>query len=416
MKKYGIFFTMIISLFLHSVSFAQTDVEGWRYYKEIDANDKSEYKTFFLDKEIYRHAKNDLGDIRISNEKNEFIPYYIYNEYLSQKEEIKIKYQSNEILSFIKENNQYTDFKIIPLKEHEDLLGNQLTFDINQARFMKNVTVYGGHDDKKWDFIKNDYLYRTDTAEKLNISLDESYKYDYYRIVFLNDIENTNIKALNLVFDQKKVIYESYQKEENVDFKEALEGRNTTILIENKDRLKINNIKINSEDDYKRDYTISYRDKDGEFRMFGNGEIYQISLKNFHIEENNIHIDEPTNILDTLKIQIHNQDNKPINIEDIAIRYYTDKVVFKGTKGKYKILFNNKLATRPDYDIESYKNYIEKEEQEICKLSTLYQQQNKATDEQKKINYKWMLNIMIIMISIGMILLIIKKSGFKDVE
>lgn len=414
MKKYVSIFSIIIFLLFNIISFAQEDVAGWRYYKEIEVLDKSEYKTFFLDKEVYKHSKNNLGDIRIINEKNEFVPFYIHNEYLAKREETKINYNANEILSFIKENNQYTDFKIIPIKDDEDILGNQLIFDIIKDYFMKNVAVYGGYDSKKWEFIKNDYLYRTDTEEKLSINLDENYKYNYYRIVFLNDIQNTNIKGLNLVFDKKKVIYESYQKEENVEFKEKSEGRYTTIIIDNKDRLKINNIKINSKDDFKREYTLKCKDKDGEAIMVGGGEIYQIKLKSFNIEESNINIDYPTIIPDTINIQINNQDNLPINIEDIKISYYTDKVVFKGTKRKYKILFDNEFVRRPNYDIEDYKNYIEKEDQEICKISTLHEQENKSTEENKQINYKWILNIVIIFISIGMILLIIKKSGLKE--
>lgn len=419
MKKIVIVIMGLLIFHNSIVGFAAENMTGWQYSKEINYNAQNKYKAFFLDEEIYSHAQKDLADIRIINEQNEFVPYYIYNAYLSSENERNIEYVSKHITSFMKKHDQYSDFEMIPQENNVDILGNILALEIDQKNFLRQVDVYGGYDNEKWQFIKTDNIYRTDTVEKLSVNLDQVYKYTYYRIVFKDEVNLLPIKNLKLVFNNQEVVYDNYKKAKKADFKiEQKDGDNRTILLLNNDsHLKINRLKIMSDDHFKRKYDLYYKNNaDKDYTQLTSGEICQLKLQNFKVEKTGIMFNrdsKPYLVADAIKLIIYNKDNKPINIKDIEISYYVDKIIFEDDgSSKYKVLFDNKDAQNPSYDIESYKNYIEKEQQEICVLSNLVQRE--VEKEGYHINYHLVLNIMVVLISIFLIVLIVKKSGFKD--
>ncbi|CAH2214048.1 hypothetical protein [Tepidibacter aestuarii] len=287
MKK--ILVALICILFFSTNSFANENIDDWKFSKEIYHNNDNKYKSFLLDEEIYRYAKDDLLDIRIINDKNEFLPYYVVNKYSKKTKQ--------------------ADFNI---------------------------------------------------------------------------------------------------KQENND---------TIIIINNKDNLNINDIKIISQDDFKRNYDIYYKNnKYEEFQKIDYGNIYKINLENYKEEKNVIKSDLRAGYFlnpDSIKVVIHNKDDRPINIQDIQISYYVDKIVFKkDNRNEYTVLFGNKYSQIPSYDIQSYKDYIEKENQEICTLSNLTEENTKdKNEEDKKINYKLMLNIIVVLISLILVMVIMKKSN-----
>ncbi|PAB59485.1 hypothetical protein [Anaeromicrobium sediminis] len=421
MKKISAGLILILIFSMNVIGFAQESLDGWMYFKKINHNTSDEYKSFFLDEEVYRYAKRDLSDIRIINDKDEFIPYYIFNKYLMSEREVNVEYDLKEILSYMKKNDQYVDFQIVSKEDNVDVLGNKLEFEIEKDYFLKDIKIYGSYDNEKWDFIKRDNIYRTNEAEKLNVSLDDVYKFTYYRIVLINDVEKTFIKNSKLLFNKREVAYKDYERTKKANYSIENKGKDTIILLNNEDHLMIKDIKIISDDNFKRNYSLYYKNHNEEaYNLFNTGEIYQIKLENFKAEENKIRLNEFSNSFlssDEIKILIDNKDNKPINIKEIEVSYYIDKVVFKDDgSNDYKVMFHNKGGKRPDYDIETYKSYIEKEKQEICSLSYLEKRDVKNIQkEDKDINYKPILNTIIILISIFLLVVIIKKSGFKDI-
>lgn len=403
-------------LFLNTTVLAE-DIDNWKYLKEIQSKEEG-YKAVYLDEHIYRYTKGDLSDIRIIDNNGEFVPFYLYNKYLVTSNIKNREYKSKEILSFTKNKDSYYDFEIIMIDENTDIIGNKLLIDINKDDFFNEVEVFGSYDNEKWDFIKLDKIYRVKEAEKLDVVFDDSFKYRYYRIVFKNDTSSDYIKSFKLIMDEKEIEYEEYRKTKKIEYEILSNNKETIININNEDRLKINNIAILSNDDYKRNYILYFKnDEDGSFNDIKYGEIYRINLEKFSAENNNITLDnvyEKFIKFDTIRIKIINNDDKPINIEDIKINYFVDKIVFKGDKNNtYQILFGNKDTKKPTYDIESYKHEIEKEIQKVCSLSNLLKnaafKENSNDNEQGDINYKLILDITIALISVILVILIIRK-------
>jgi hypothetical protein len=423
MKKLWIGLVVSSILAMSTVGYGEDPLKGWTYEKEIQSSGTTGHQAFFLDEEIYRHGNADLSDIRIINDKNEFVPYYIYNEYLETTRDINIQYDSKQILSFMKKNDHYVDFEILKQGDTADILGNTLVLDIQQRQFLKNIRVYGGYDNQTWELIKEDHIYRTDAGEKLEVILNDGYKFNYYRLVLINDVEKTSIENLKLVLDKKEEIHENYKKTKAADYKiESNDQKDTIITLNNEDHLKIHEIKIMSEGDFRRGFDFRYKEAEvKDFYYLMGGEIYQIKLDNFKAEQLSIRLDGSTGIpflmADTLQIMIHNKDNKPIPIQGIEVSYYVDKVVFEddGSQG-YKVLFGNIDVKRPSYDLESYKVHIEKEKQEISSLGSLQSRGPKDGEKEgPPVNYRLLLNGAIAGISILLLVIILKKSGFKDV-
>lgn len=77
MKKFMMFLTFLLIFFINIKCFASEDINNWKFYKEINYTNNSRYKSFFINEQIYKNSKEDLSDIRIINDKNEFMNFII---------------------------------------------------------------------------------------------------------------------------------------------------------------------------------------------------------------------------------------------------------------------------------------------------------------------------------------------------
>jgi hypothetical protein len=405
---------------MNTAALAETDMSGWRYTKDIQCEEGVAYQSIFLDDETYKYANKDLSDLRILNDNDEFVPYYIQNAYQAYEEETHIEYGTELITSYTMFDDKYFDYKIVAQEETHDILASDLVFNVGKEIFLRDVKVYGGYDNKAWNLIKSDTIYRTDGAVKLNIKLDEVYKYGYYRIVFLNDLEDTRIENLTLEYSVKDLVVAHYQKTKNLDFSVEALNKDTVLVIDNKNNLKLHTIKVVSDDMFKRSYQVEYKDNDEvDYRPVSGGNIYQIALANFDIEDTDIELEYVSKYYlsaDTIRIMIINKDDKPIDIKALEVSYYIDKIVFEDEgegSESYKMIFGNKDARAASYDIEEYKQYIEEEDRGVCTLSATKDRDVEITED--KTNYKLILNITVVVIALLLVGLIFFKSNFKDI-
>jgi hypothetical protein len=411
---------VLIFMSMNTAALAETDMSGWRYTKDIQCEEGVAYQSIFLDDETYKYANKDLSDLRILNDNDEFVPYYIQNAYQAYEEETHIEYGTELITSYTMFDDKYFDYKIVAQEETHDILASDLVFNVGKEIFLRDVKVYGGYDNKAWNLIKSDTIYRTDGAVKLNIKLDEVYKYGYYRIVFLNDLEDTRIENLTLEYSVKDLVVDHYQKTKNLDFSVEALNKDTVLVIDNKNNLKLHTIKVVSDDMFKRSYQVEYKDNDEvDYRPVSGGNIYQIALANFDIEDTDIELEYVSKYYlsaDTIRIMIINKDDKPIDIKALEVSYYIDKIVFEDEgegSESYKMIFGNKDARAASYDIEEYKQYIEEEDRGVCTLSATKDRDVEITED--KTNYKLILNITVVVIALLLVGLIFFKSNFKDI-
>lgn len=391
--------------------------EQWRYSKEVTYENKEGVKAFFLDEEVYSYAKKDLSDIRLINEKNEYVPYYIYNGFINQNTKEYVEYASQEILYYMKENDYYTDYKIKPINENTDIIGNIIVLEVPKDSFYKEVKVLASHDNKSWENIQTDIIYNINGQSKFHIPLDGNYKYAYYRIISLNDMGEVPISRLTLIYDHTEETYEQYKKSKTMDYKVEVdkEAKETIVTVHNKDGLRMNNIKLKSNDDFNRDYQIYLVNEVGErIQQMTQGTIYKFSLEEFKIENMDISLRETMGEFiapEYLQLVIKDRDDKPINIEAVEIEYHVDKIVFKTNDSKeIKLLYGNELAQKPSYDISAYIVEMEQSNQERAQLLGLALREVEGLKDEKSFDFKWILNASVVVISGLLVIVILKKK------
>jgi hypothetical protein len=59
---------------------------GWNAARNILVQGERPYKEFYLDGRVYRYAREDLFDLRIQDDKGDFVPFLIMDGYLRAKE------------------------------------------------------------------------------------------------------------------------------------------------------------------------------------------------------------------------------------------------------------------------------------------------------------------------------------------
>ncbi len=418
MKKKMVVILLIMLLSLNGTAYAAEELDGWQYEKEVFCETDEAYQSFFLDAETYRYAQRDLSDLRIVDDAGEFVPYYIHNEYLSRETVTRTEYDTERISAYTKFDDKYMDFRIVWPDKTMDIQGNELLFDVGEEDFLVRAKVYGGYDNQKWHLIKEDNLYRTGEADKLHIKLDAVYKYEYYRLVFLKEIEDIPVEALTLVYDQKDLVHEQYQASLKKGFRSYDEEGDTIVLIDNKDHLRIYSILINANGAFNREYAIYYKDgADEDFRQAGYGEIYQLKLDDHELQDTEIELnrfqDSPITA-DTIMIRIINRDDRPIDLYDLDISYYVDKVVFEKQDGeRYRLLFGSEDPGRVSYDIQDFKKQIEGQAQGFGSLSAV--EMRETAPEPDRIDYRLILNVVMVIVSVLLVGVIIRKTGFKNI-
>jgi len=63
-----------------------------------------------------------------------------------------------------------------------------------------------------------------------------------------------------------------------------------------------------------------------------------------------------------LRLTVHNEDNPPLDIQDVEVYGFTRKLLFPaGPGGSYQLYYGNPRARAPTYDLERFLPYLETE-------------------------------------------------------
>jgi hypothetical protein len=359
--------TLLGSLFFYvgdgvSVHSAEQDgQQDWQFSKPLnfEANGSS-YRAVFLDEQVYAGATQDLRDLRIVDGKGQFVPYYIDSGY-EESAERQVKY-ATELVGTVKKEKDTSvlDFKVTPLGEHVDIQGNILTISLPQDYFLKHVEVFGSYDATAWEFVQKDDLYRTESLKKDTIDLNDTYTYSYYRLKILNNVEGLDFSQLQLSYNTSAIQWQDYQKNAKPTYEMKQEAGFTDIIIQNADHLKIKEVQLLAAGNFKRNYEVLGPDEE-HIETEGVAELFRLNFKDATIADTTITAALPITS-SSFKVRINNQDDLPLDISDIQIKYNLDKVVFEDRGSEsYHVLYGNDNVVKPQYDIVNFKSHIEQE-------------------------------------------------------
>lgn len=389
--------------------FAAENLAGWNYSAPIYIEGNHKYKSFFLTEEIYEHVSPSLTDIRIVDGQGEYVPFYIQSG-SSTFRQTEITYRSEVMQNFKKNNDSYIDFAIIPLKNNADIAGNSLIFALPAGNFLKHIEIYGGNDGEQWEYIRKDYVFREESREKNEVPLGSRKKYSYYRVVILDNPENITLNKMNLSNHYTDSQWTSFVKTAQADFTVKTDKNDSIITIANRQKLAIKQITLDVEANFQRSYRLYGDNQNGV--LLKSGEIYNLQLQNVTISGTKIDLSSHPIAMPTIAIKIDNKDDRPLVIKTVTIEYYVDKVIFPDMGNtSYQLYFGNDKSTKPQYEIELQKVYIEKEQQDVCRLGDIQVKQQELPPE--SIPMKVIFNGAIAAVSVLLVVLLIARLNGK---
>ena len=367
----------------------------------IQMNGESKYKALRLTPEIYNTANADLSDILIKDSDGENVPYFI-NTGFEKIYEDKTSHPLRLINSYTKDESFYFDYTI-ENKPKSDVEATSIELFTDTDSFAKSIELYGSHDNINWEFIQNDKIYNIDGKSKLFVEFSAPQKYTHYRFELVNNLERISFSSAKLVHNaethEKGYFIESISPNFTVEEK----GKETLIKISGLKNLRLCDVEIHSNSTFKRNARAPFA---------GTKEIYNLSLNEITYTDMVIPLHQIISEEETYTITISNNDDKPVDISGITVRYYADEVVFESDSTKvYMLDFGaDDTKTAPVYDIVRYKDEILKGTIDRVSIGTA----NYDTKPQPlQRDYSFIFNIVVVAVAVLLGILILLRLKNK---
>ena len=387
-------FLCLIMLFSGIAAFAHTAF--------IENSGTNQYKAIRLTPEIYKNAKSDLSDLLLKDDKGETVPYFINTSHLKIYKGSE-HYPMSLINSYIKDDFFYFDYKISE-RQNGDIIGTSIEFTTKNTNFAKAVEVFGSYDNKFWEKVQDDTLYSVDGKTKLEILFHSPQKFTHYRLKLANNLEKIAFNSVKLNHETSTFEKSYFSESINAEFHTQEVGKQTNINIENVKHLRIEALILDTDSIFKRFVSSPLGTKK---------EIYNLSFNNTAYKDTQIPLNWQVSKDDALTVTIDNNDDKPINIKAITVKYFADEVVFEGKSGSvYTLQFGSSdTAKAPVYDIASYQNEILKGETDRLSIKEI--KLDKVREELPQYDYKLIFNIVIILVAVLLGVLILLRLRKK---
>ena len=183
-------------------------------------------------------------------------------------------------------------------------------------------------------------------------------------------------------------------------------GNTTLIKIEGIRNLKLESITLKTDSIFKRKVTFQ-----GNVSKM----LYNLDFDNKNDSDLTIPLDHLYKVnSETAEIRIDNNDDKPIKVSEIEVKYFVDEIIFDGSKSmNYELKFGNIYdENKKNYDISNYKDLILEEGYDVLDLKDIKEEALK-TPVKEEYDYGFIFNIAISLTAIVMGLIIFLKLKNK---
>lgn len=370
--------------------------------------DSAKWYGFAVPDEMYDVIKNDFSDVRIYD--------------LSQSDSIEIPFLVSRILAG-EQRNEVASEMINPSKNEK---GYYFTFrKINELEsideiellfanknFDWNIRLEGSHDLQQWFTILEDYRILSFENNTLHFRHEKikfpTSQYSYYRI-FIPAKEEPVLKSarLNAVSEKQDINDLKRFTVENLEVSEDRKERKTIVSFAVTHKIPLQAIKLNIDNrwEYQRSIHIEYlidstRTEKGWMKHYGNFSSGYVSStkKNIFEYESSQEV-----FANEFRITLFNDDNPILKIKTIDLYFYRHQILF-GVQNNQElvVLYGNKQAHKPQYDIENFRSQIENSE--IVAIDLSEEKINpKAEDIRSESLFEkkgWLWTVMIVLIAI----------------
>jgi hypothetical protein len=349
LKKYRILTGLLISSLC-------MNAQQFQYRGELDTIGQTGFYSIPVTSVLSRYLKTDLSDIRIADNKGQWIPHIIYLPYGNQTDH-------NVLVDIpvIKKDNSGSRTVVMVSKTAIDKLSNLLLV-VNNTTASRFAALSGSDDQINWFTIGDSILLRDpvsmqDIKSAFTINFPPV-AYAYFRVIIFNGRNDPlNIKQVMTVTPALQEAVERFVENPKTSFNQTDTIGFSLIRAENTDSFHFDNILLRV--DFPK-----YFERNTRLYLSYPGSIAELSRMNaatdFILSSN--HIKGYTTPLGKNKIfflLIENKDNPPLRINEITTTQENRQIIAYLEKGKeYHLLLDAPEADLPDYDLQNFRNLI----------------------------------------------------------
>lgn len=353
--------SLFVLLFLHSICFGQ--VGDYQFMRNIEGV-SAQWHTIPLPSAMFLDLNNDLSDLRIYGVtvKNDTVeaPYILK----IGKEVVLNKTVQLQVLNQGKRNGMYFITLRIPTKESI----NKIALHFKQSNFDWIIRLEGSNNQRTWYeleqgirvlSIKNeqtDYSYT-------DLNFDDS-QYEYYRLSFKSKVKPILQSAETSRYSSQSGI--SSSREVSFNRVEDKKNKLSILNINLVNAMPIHKVEmgVGSTFDYYRPVRIEYvrdsvlkvKEMDSTYQYIY-GTLFTGTLSSLEGRVFNF----SSTIINNARIVIYNGNNQPLDYSSIKLFSYRHELVARFTEpATYFLVYGNKRATKPNYDISLFENNIPK--------------------------------------------------------
>jgi len=281
-------------------------------------------------------------------------------------------------------NSSYDDngfYFTLEVPTVEDI--NHIKLDFENQNFDWNLRLEGSQNQQEWFTILQNYRILSIGNDEIDFQFTKMVfpdsKYRFFRIFISTDEKPKLTSAQVTWLENTDGILRTYQQK-NTSVREISESRTTEIGIELEQPVPISRIRINVQDtvDYYRKVSILYLNDSTETEQglkYSYRSIYSGTLNS--LEKNEFQFISTR--IKKLKIKIQNYDNESLSFSSVDIQGYEHDLVIRFSgEARYHLMYGNRNASAPQYDIAKFQQNIPatlttlelSDEEEIKKLES----------------------------------------------
>jgi len=342
-----------ILLIMHC-SFSYGQFVNYSYKRELNGVSDQWHKIVLPD-EVFGKISKELTDIRIfgitENKDTIEAPYLLrlLADEMSSKDVLFKTLNTSH-----SDKGYYFTFEIPTIESI-----NQIKLDFKQKNFDWQIKLEGSQNQSDWFTIIDNYRILSINNDITNFQFNKlifpSSKYRYFRLLINSKQKPDLASAIITQHNITEGAYRNYTLRK-FEVSENTETKQTEINIDLQMPVPISLLKIDIKDsfDYYRPVTIRYLSDSFKtelgwkynYSTLATGTLNSIEKTAFKFSNT---------IVQKLKVVIYNQDNKPLTIDTLHLRGNVHELIARFTdKATYFLSYGNKIATKPNYDIDRF--------------------------------------------------------------
>jgi hypothetical protein len=343
-------------LILTQAAFSQ--INNYNYTREIKAVTKEQWHHITIPTELFEKVKPDLSDLRIYGfNDNDTIeaPYLLRS---SKGEQV----EKTILFNLLNQSRKGSDF-YFTFETPVAATINQLKLNFRQDNFDWRLKLEGSMDQREWFSIVEDYrilsIKKEGTDFQFTTVLFPPSRYIYFRALIKSDQKPDLLNASFSLREEKSSSFREYALPAEPP-KEDKINRTSIIPFSLPYPVSLADIQIVTRNtyDYYRGLTVEYltdsiRTPQGwvaNYRVLTSGTLSSLGENRFSGNGT---------VLKRGRILIYNQDNQPLKIDSLILRSYTFDLNVRLTHAaRYFLVYGNKNALPPAYDLQHFKEQV----------------------------------------------------------